>query len=154
MYTPLLLGSAPSIFRSSLSRPPIFRLFMPSGTTLLIYCFLFFLSDTLPPLKINFERENRQVSFALPSFCIHFSSIYSENEKSRIFADIRTRKQLSRKVSICLSRPHLRISPFPLLFLLRRILPSTLAGVEKEVHDLRTDRIKWGNLARRILERI
>ena len=39
------------------------------------------------------------------------------------------------------------------LFFSLVFLPSTLAG-EKEVHDLRTDRIKWGNLARRILERI
>jgi hypothetical protein len=43
------------------------------------------------------------------------------------------------------------ISPSPFS---RRILPSTLTGVEKKVHDLRTDRIKWGNLVRRILERI
>lgn len=74
MYTLLLLlGTAPSISRPSLSRPSVFRLFMPSGTTILIYSFLlFFLSDTLPPLRINFRVGESAGKLRPASFCALF----------------------------------------------------------------------------------
>lgn len=140
LYT-TLLSAAVSIFPSFLSLPMVLCLSVPSGPgaprdypvpfrTLLLIC---------RPLFYN--------SFSHLAACRSF--VYRRCE--RILAVSRDEETTFRESLDSLSSP----SRFSLSFFFPVKSPAKYprGRREKEVHDLRTDRIKWGNLARRILER-
>lgn len=129
-----------SIFPSFLSLPMVLCLSVPSGRssrlsravfrTLLLIC---------RPLFYN--------SFSHLAACRSF--VYRRRE--RILAVSRDEETTFRESLDSLSRP-LPVFLFP-FFPVKSPAKYPHGRREKEVHDLRTDRIKWGNLARRILER-
>lgn len=128
-----------SIFPSFLSLPMVLCLSVPSGRSSRLSRAVSYLAFNMPTFILQF--------FLTPS-CVSFIRLSKMREDPRGFA---------RRGNDFPGKSRFALVPFPffsfLFFPVKSPAKYPRGRREKEVHDLRTDRIKWGNLARRILER-